>query len=97
MPERFYNATGTEVLTGEDRAALLSEVVRKSIPFLVITEDALRAGMTQTGLPDFVVEAVTDIKRDFVAGKYDILTTDIERLSGRKPRPLRDLLTTALA
>lgn len=93
----IYNATGTEVLTGEDRAALLSEVVRKSIPFLVITEDALRAGMTQTGLPDFVVEAVTDIKRDFVAGKYDILTTDIERLSGRKPRPLRDLLTTALA
>ncbi len=93
----IYNATGTEVLTGEDRAALLSGITGKSIPFVVISEDALRAGMTEAGLPDFVVEAVTDIKRDFVVGKYDILTTDIERLSGCKPQTLRDLLTKALA
>ncbi len=69
----------------------------KSIPFVVITEEALRGGLNQAGLPDVVIGALTDIKRDFVAGRYDILTTDLERLSGRKPRRLRDLLANRLA
>lgn len=69
----------------------------KSIPFVVFTEEALRGGLNQVGLPDVMIGALADIKRDFVAGKYDILTTDLERLSGRKPRRLRDLLANSLA
>ncbi|KVK53998.1 NAD(P)-dependent oxidoreductase [Agrobacterium deltaense] len=93
----IYNVTGPETLSGEDRAAALSEVTGKSIPFVVITEEVLQGGLNQAGLPDVVIGALTDIKRDFVAGKYDILTTDLERLSGRKPQRLRDLLAKSLA
>ncbi len=78
------------------RAAALSDVIGKSIPFAVITEDVLRGGLQQAGLPDFVVDAVADIKRDFLTGKYDIITTDVERLSGRKPTTLRNFLAEAL-
>ncbi len=92
----IYNITGPEVLSGEDRAAALSDVIGKSIPFAVITEDVLRGGLQQAGLPDFVVDAVADIKRDFLTGKYDIITTDVERLSGRKPTTLRNFLAEAL-
>jgi hypothetical protein len=52
----------------------------------VITEAQLRAGLSQAGLPPFVVDAVVEIKTRFVQGSFDILTTDIERLAGRAPQ-----------
>jgi len=44
-----------------------------------------------------VVDVIVEIKAGFVAGNLDIVTGDVERLSGRRPRPLRDVLSTALA
>ena len=92
----IYNATGPERLSGAERAALIAEITGRPLAFLVITEEQLRAGLTQAGLPAGGVNAVISIQRSFAAGAFDILTGDVERLGGRPPKPLRDMLAGAL-
>ena len=92
----IYNATGPERLSGAERAALIAEITGRPIAFLVIREEQLRAGLTQAGLPAEVVNIVSSIQASFAVGAFDIVTGDVERLGGRPPKPLRDVLAGAL-
>jgi len=92
----IYNATGPERLSGAERAALVSEVAGRPLAFVAVTEDQLRAGLAKANLPAVVVTTVISIQRAFAAGEFDILTSDVERLGGRPPKPLRDVLGAAL-
>ncbi|UOV05449.1 hypothetical protein MUU75_01580 [Pseudoxanthomonas mexicana] len=92
-----YNLTGPAVITGEERAAALSEVLQQSVNYVRITVEQLRAGLVQAGLPEPIVDALTEIKTTFVEGKFDIVTGDVERLSGRAPKSLRAVLVAELA
>jgi NAD(P)H dehydrogenase (quinone) len=91
-----YNATGPERLSGAERAALIAEVTGRPLAFRVISEEQLRAGLARAGLPAAVVNIVISIQASFAAGAFDIATGDIERLGGRPPKPLRDVLAGAL-
>lgn len=93
----IYNATGPAIVTGPERAAIASEFLGKPVSYAIITEDQLRAGLSQMGLLDDVVRAVIEIKTTFVQGNFDILTNDVERLSGRSPKSLRDILALTQA
>ncbi|HEX3694223.1 MAG TPA: SDR family oxidoreductase [Polyangia bacterium] len=92
----IYNATGSERLSGAQRAALIAELTGRPLAFLVLTEEKLRAGMLKAGLPAEVMNIVISIQASFAAGAFDIVTGDVERLGGRPPKPLRDVLTGAL-
>lgn len=92
----IYNATGAKSYTGAERAALASEILGKPLGFAVIPVEALQGGMAQMGLPEFVINAVVGIQQDFASGAFDVVTGDVEKLSGRKPQDLRDLLAANL-
>jgi NAD(P)H dehydrogenase (quinone) len=92
----IYNATGPERLSGAERAALIAELAGRPLAFLAITEEQLRAGLTQAGLPAAVINVAISIQASFSAGAFDIVTGDVERLSGRAPKSLRDVLAPAL-
>jgi NAD(P)H dehydrogenase (quinone) len=92
----IYNATGPARLSGAERAALVAEIAGRPLAFQIITEEQLHAGLTQAGLPPGAVNTVVSIQASFAAGDFDILTGDVERLSGRPPKPLRDVLARAL-
>ncbi len=92
----IYNATGPERLSGVERASLIAEIAGRPLAFSVITEAQLRAGLTQAGLPAGAVNIVAGIQASFAAGTFDIVTGDVERLGGRPPRSLRDVLAAAL-
>jgi NAD(P)H dehydrogenase (quinone) len=92
----IYNATGPERLSGAERAALIAEITGRPLAFLAITEEQLRAGLTQAGLPVEVVNTVINLQASFAAGEFDIVTGDVERLGGRPPKPLRDVFAGAL-
>ncbi|HDS1530790.1 TPA: SDR family oxidoreductase [Stenotrophomonas maltophilia] len=91
----IYNITGPAIVTGPERAAIVSEVFAKPIGFVVITKEQLRGGLSQAGLPAQVVEVVTEIKTTFVQGNFDIVSGDAERLAGRAPKSLRDVLVAS--
>ena len=93
----IYHATGPASLTGAERVALVAEASGRPFSFLVLPEPVLRQGLEQAGLPSPVVGAVLSIQEKFVQGGFDIVTGDVERLAGRRPRALRDLLAGAFA
>jgi NAD(P)H dehydrogenase (quinone) len=92
----IYNATGPERLSGAERASLIAEITGRPLAFRVIPEEQLRTGLTQAGLPAGAVNTVVGIQASFAAGAFDIVTGDVERLGGRPPKPLRDVLAAAL-
>src|SRR6202163_289780 len=58
----IYNATGPERLSGAERAGLIAEITGRPLAFRVITEEQLRAGLTQAGVPVGGVNAVIGIQ-----------------------------------
>ena len=93
----IYHATGPASLMGAERVALVAEASGRPFSFLVLPEPVLRGGLEQAGLPSVVVGAIVSIQEKFVQGGFDIVTGDVERLAGRRPRALRDLLAGAFA
>jgi NAD(P)H dehydrogenase (quinone) len=92
----IYNATGPRTWSGADRAELIAQITGQPVGFAVVPDSALRDGMTQMGLPEDVVNTVLGIQSEFTLGALDIVTGDVERLSGRAPKPLRDVLAASL-
>jgi len=92
----IYNATGPERLSGAERAGVIADIAGRTLAYRVITEEQLRAGLAQAGLPAGAVNIVVGIQASFAAGVFDIVTGDVERLGGRPPKPLRDVLAGAL-
>jgi NAD(P)H dehydrogenase (quinone) len=92
----IYNATGPDRLSGAERASLIAEITGRPFAFIVVTEVQLRAGLTKAGLPPGAINIVAGIQASFAAGTFDIVTGDVERLGGRPPKPLRDVLAAAL-
>ena len=92
----IYSATGRERVSGAERAAIISEITGKPVAFRVITDEQLRAGLTQAGLPAGAINIVVGIQASFAAGAFDIVTGDVERLGGRPPKLFRDVLAAAL-
>ncbi|MBK1795479.1 SDR family oxidoreductase [Devosia sp. WQ 349] len=92
----IYNATGAKSYTGAERAALMGEVLGKTVVFAAIPVETFKAGMAQMGLPSFVIDTITGIQLDFASGAFDVVTGDVEKLAGRKPQDLRDVLVAKL-
>jgi len=92
-----FNLSGPVGVTGHERAALVAQASGKPLTFTIVPEVQLRAGLAQTDLPDFLVDGFVAMQQAFSNGAYDILTGDTERLSGRPPRPLGDVLAASFA
>ena len=93
----IYNGTGPASITGTERAAAIAEAAGQPLTFMVLPKKILRGGLEHAGLPADVVNVVMSIQEAFAAGGFDIVTGDIERLSGRAPRAFRDLVRHAFA
>src|SRR5258705_6641391 len=91
----IYNATGPERLSGAERAGLIAEITGRPLAFLAITEEQLRAGLTQAGLPVGAVNTIVGIQTSFAAGAVDNVNRDDERPGSRPATPLRVLATSA--
>lgn len=88
----IYDLTGPESLSGAERAAIIAEVSGRPLVFAIVPEKDLRANLARAGFSSDIVDAVVSIQQGFVAGEFDVLTGHIERLSGKKPRTLRETL-----
>lgn len=93
----IYDITGPDSLTGTEKAAIVAEVTGKPLGFAVVTEDQFRGGMVQAGLPEPIVDFLVQVKQGMVGHVYDIVTGHFELITGRKPRPLRDVIVAAFS
>jgi NAD(P)H dehydrogenase (quinone) len=90
-----YQATGPASFTGEQRAALVTKVTGKSIAFKAVSAAQYGEGLSAAGLPSFVVDAVLSIQEMLSSGAFDVTSGDVQRLAGRAPRSLEDVIRSA--
>ena len=92
----IYQISGPERISGEQKAALVSELIGKPVGFIALSESDLRSGLAAANLPTDLVEAIVETKRDSAAHNLDYLSGDVERLTGRVPQSLRHVLSSLL-
>ncbi len=91
-----YHATGSESLGPSQIAAILSKVTGKPISFTEMTEAQQRAGLAAAGLPPFLVDGIMGFGTALRAGAFDLVTSDVARLTGKAPESVEQFLTRSL-
>jgi len=87
-----YHVTGGASLTPSEIAATIGQVFGKKVEAAIITDEQYAGGLKAAGLPDFVIDAIVGIAQTAAKGMLDVVTGDVERLSGRKPVSLAEFL-----
>jgi NAD(P)H dehydrogenase (quinone) len=84
---RTYTLTGDPAISFADIAKLLSQIHKRDVPYLPISEGEYAEQVKlATGVPDFVVEFVCKWVKGMNAGEWQDQTNDLERLIGHKPK-----------
>jgi NAD(P)H dehydrogenase (quinone) len=88
----LYQATGPASQTPGEIAATIAQVFGKPVKAVDVTQDQFNAALKAAGLPDFVVAAIGGIEAARARGLLDVVTHDIEYLTGRKAQTLAEYL-----
>jgi uncharacterized protein YbjT (DUF2867 family) len=91
--------TGPEALSYADVAAKLSRRLGRSITYLDAPDDAVHQALAGYGMGDWMAEALVELFQDYRRSGEDgyaaQVTESVQRLSGRAPRTLDQLLAKA--
>ena len=94
---KIYTPTGSEAITHEQFAQLLTRVTGKPIQYVPISFEQLEVGLRQAGLPDMLVALVIGMQKATAQGRTGIVTKDFELLTGRTPEPYEAVVRRTLA
>jgi len=86
----IYTLTGKQSLTSKEIAAIVSEATGKPLAVVDVTDEQLGQGIRGAGLPGFVADMLVSADATIRAGKFDIVTDDFAKLTGKQPQPLKD-------
>jgi NAD(P)H dehydrogenase (quinone) len=89
---KTYDITGPDRLSQKDLAALLADVSGRAISVHNVNDRMLGWGLTKTGFPKAVAREIVEFGKAIREGYYDVPESDVERLTGKPPRSLRDVL-----
>jgi uncharacterized protein YbjT (DUF2867 family) len=93
---RIYEVTGPEALSYDDVATKLSQSLGRPITYVDAPDDAVRTALLGFGLGEWLVEALIELFQDYRRSGTDgyaaRVTDTVERLTGRPPRSLDQLL-----
>ncbi|RFA20630.1 SDR family oxidoreductase [Subtercola boreus] len=87
-----YEITGAETLTFTDVARRASAATGRPLTFVNETVDEAYASRAHYGAPAFMVDAWVSTYTGVRDGELERVTEDVERLTGRAPRTLEDVL-----
>ena len=80
---KTYTLTGPAALGIAEVAKILSEAARREIKYVDVPEAAARDGMQQAGLPQWMVDALTDLHASQKQNRWTAVTSDIEKVTGK--------------
>jgi NAD(P)H dehydrogenase (quinone) len=89
---RTYVVTGSELFTQAELAELVSDVVGVELPLLELDDDGMRVVAAEDGIPDPMPKFLSRHLKAVRLGYFDDCTGVVEELTGKAPRPLREIL-----
>jgi len=87
-----YSLTGPAAMTLTEAAATITEVTGREVRFHDETLEEAYASRASYGAPDWQVDAWVSTYTAIAAGELAAVTDDVERLTGRRPLSLEQLL-----
>lgn len=88
----IYEITGSERLTPSDLADLYGELSGQRVRVLQLSDPMLMSTLLAIGTPAASAASITAFGRAVRRGYFDVVDSVFERLTGRPPTPLRDVL-----
>jgi len=89
---RTYDLTGPDALTLAEAAATMSRVLGREYTFHDESLEEAYASRASYGAPDWQVEAWVSTYTAIASGELSRVTDDVERVTGRAPLSLADVL-----
>ena len=89
---KTYVLTGSEALSYQDAADVLSEVLGKSIQYPAPTPEEYSKTLAAAGAPPFVANYMIDVYGLIRKGGAAGISQDIEQVTGRKATPFRQAI-----
>jgi NAD(P)H dehydrogenase (quinone) len=89
---RAYDITGPDAVSADDLAAIAAELAGVEVEVVRLEDEAYVAGMVEAGLPESAARLFASFGTAAREGWLDDASPAVEDLTGRPPRPLRDVL-----
>jgi len=89
---QVYDVTGPAAITAKDFAALAERVAGRPIEVLNVDDEAYRDGLVAAGVPAEFAPLLVSFGTSIRLGKLSRVTDVVERVGGRTPTPLADLV-----
>jgi uncharacterized protein YbjT (DUF2867 family) len=89
---KTYTATGGESLSGEEVAAIFTDVLARKISYINITDEHAEQYMRGIGLPGWLINALTELNAFTRAGNIAAVDPAVEQVTGRKPTAFRQFV-----
>jgi uncharacterized protein YbjT (DUF2867 family) len=90
--KRTYDLTGPELLSYSDAAMQLSEVIGKPVAYPNPSPEEYTAVLKGAGAPDFIAPYMISVYSLIAKNEVNLLSEDFEKITGKKPRTLREVL-----
>jgi uncharacterized protein YbjT (DUF2867 family) len=91
-----YDLTGPEALSYSDVAAKLSDSLGREVSYVEVPDDAARGAMLGFGMDAWLVDALVGLfaeyRRSGTDGYASVVADSVERLTGKPPRSLDQML-----
>jgi NAD(P)H dehydrogenase (quinone) len=95
---RIYDVTGAVPLSAADVAALYGELGGRPVQLVQVDDDAYTAGLVEhAGMPRPVAEVYASFGTGTRLGYSAPVSDTVLRLTGRRPKPARDVLAASIA
>jgi NAD(P)H dehydrogenase (quinone) len=91
-----YHATGPVSLTGAQIASAVGAAFGKDIAFTTLSDEQVRSGLAAAGLPAPMADVLARFQDASATGLFDVVTHDVERLSGRPAQSVVDFIVATL-
>lgn len=88
--------TGSEMLDFSDVARLVSEILGKPVEREVVSDEAYRAMLIKQGMPGAYAGLLLSLYAAARAGEFAVVDPTLERLIGREPTTMRQILAEFL-
>lgn len=92
-----YHATGPVSVGQPEIAAIIAKIAGKPVAFTEMPAAQQRAGLAAAGLPGFLVDTIAGFQAALRDGAFDLVTGDVERLSGKRAESPAEFLGRMLA
>ena len=90
---RSYNLTGPVALNYNEVATILSQGLGKPVEYQPISEEDMVQAAVKNGLPASTAQYLALLYSGVRNGWFDIVTDDVQQVTGQAPRSLAEVLT----